>query len=942
MTGVLIYFKIAFIFGSILSLGIWWLLFIKNRSSLRNRIFGLASLMTAIWSIGFFVLTNANSLTIANLSRWFMESGSIFIPALWYHFIFTHLNLNKEHFKRIRLMYIISSFIWVLNLLDLFIPGLFASGMDQKLFFPYYPSAGLGYYLFFIHFAFSAIYTVFYLHRYLKKESGIQKEQIRFILLAAYFGLGGGGMTFLVTFGIEVPPFGIFFFAFYPLVIAYAIVKYRLMNIRLVLTRSILYGVLVAAVASFFALSIVWTGNLIGGNTQTSKTVIYIVDAVLVVIFLDPLKRILAKLTDKIFYKGRIDYQVVLQEAGNIVAREIDLDDLLKKAIGLLSDKLKIQKISVLTPSNKHFKLIASSENKLNDLKISENFIDYLSDHRDFVIVEELMRNLDNFKQENLEYKVLDKFIKEAEKLSVEMVIPVIEKNKLTAIFLFSAKQSGDLYGQDDINFFKVLIPQIATAIEKAKLYEEVQELNVELQAKVEDRTKSLQKANLTLEDRNKFLTTMQVVTNMVSRTLDLKKIYQMIADSIASELGYVGGVLSFIDDEKQILQVGAITNNKLTQQAFQLLSKKPHHYESQLKEDFNFSAKTAVTGKIIFSDKMSDFLSPPVDKDTIAKIQKLLKVKTAVGVPVFSEARIIGVIQFFLPVSRDKITSMDIEMMNALTNQVGIVSRNLKLYENLQGTNLELQEANLRLRELDQAKSEFLSIASHQLRTPISAIKGYLSMMLDGDFGVLPHNFRKIMKDLFESSSRLARLINIFLNVSRIESGRLKLEKHPIQIGDMIDSVIQELSAQASQKKLKLSYKKSRKKIPMIFADSDKLREVVLNLIDNSIKYTLKGSVTASVESDKEKLTFLVTDTGIGIDPGEVKGLFRKFVRGSGVAQIHTGGSGLGIFIAQKIIKEHGGKIWAESEGKEKGSIFKFTLPLYDEKRDGVEEEKK
>ena len=541
------------------------------------------------------------------------------------------------------------------------------------------------------------------------------------------------------------------------------------------------------------------------------------------------------------------------------------------------------------------------------------------------------MRDLDNFKQESLEYKVLDKFIKEAESLKVEMVIPVIEKDKLTAIFLFSAKQSGDLYGQDDINIFKVLIPQIATAIEKSKLYEEVQELNIELQAKVEDRTKSLQEANIALEDRNKFLTTMQVVTNMVSRTLDLKKIYQMIANSISSELGYVGGVLSFINEEKKILQVGAITNNKLTQQAFKLLDKEPHKYESKLKEDFNFSAKTALTGKITFSDKMSDFLAPPVDKDTVEKIQKLLKTKTAVGVPIFSEARIIGVIQFFLPIDRDKITSMDIEMMTAMTNQVGIVSRNLKLYENLQSINLELQEANLRLRELDQSKSEFLSIASHQLRTPISAIKGYLSMMLEGDFGVLPHNFRKIIKDLFESSARLARLVNIFLNVSRIESGRLKLEKHPFQISDMIESVIQELSAQASQKKLKLSYKKSRKKIPMIFVDSDKLREVVLNLIDNSIKYTLKGSVVASIEFDDKELTFLVKDTGIGIDPGEVKGLFRKFVRGSGVAQIHTGGSGLGLFIAQKIIKEHGGKIWAESKGKEKGSTFKFTLPLYD-----------
>jgi len=241
------------------------------------------------------------------------------------------------------------------------------------------------------------------------------------------------------------------------------------------------------------------------------------------------------------------------------------------------------------------------------------------------------------------------------------------------------------------------------------------------------------------------------------------------------------------------------------------------------------------------------------------------------------------------------------------------------------------LQEANMHLRDLDKAKSEFLSIASHQLRTPISAIKGYLSMVLDGDFGKVNPKVKGVMEGLFESASRLARLVNVFLNVSRIESGRLKLEKKPLQINDLIKSVIAELINQAKQKGLVINYKKPAKALPLIFADSDKLREVILNLVDNAIKYTPKGSITISVSHDDKELTFSVKDTGIGIDQKEVKGLFRKFVRGSGVAQIHTGGSGLGLFIAQKIIKEHGGKIWAESEGKGKGSVFQFVVPLYD-----------
>ncbi|MBT6691425.1 hypothetical protein HOB10_03795 [Candidatus Parcubacteria bacterium] len=940
--GIVVYFKIAFILGSILSLGIWWLLFVKNRASLRNRIFGITSLMTAIWSIGFFGLTSANSLISASLSRWFMEAGSIFIPALWYHFIFTHLNLNKEHFKRIRLMYAISAVLWVLNILDLFIPGLFSSGMYQKLFFQYYPGGGLGYYLFFIYFAFVAVYTVFYLHRYLKRRSGMQKEQIRFILLAAYFGFGGGGMTFLVTFGIEIPPFGIFFFAFYPIVIAYAIVKYRLMNIRLLITRSILYAVLVGAVASFFALSVFVVGNTIGGNTQTSKIFTYIITSLIVVVFLEPVKRTWAKVTDKIFYKDKIDYQEVLQEVGLVVAREIDLEKLLQNSIILLAEKLKIKEVSVLVPTNNHFNLLTSSQQGKSNSSLSQEFIDYLHSNKDFVIIEELNRNNDNVQEKKLRCKI-ERFIKEAEMLNAEMVIPVIEQGELTAVFLFTSKSSGDLYGDQDIDFFRVLMPQIATAIEKSKLYEEVEEFNRELQAKVGERTKSLQEVNATLEERNRFLTTMQAVTNMISRTLDLKKVNQMIANSIASELGYVGGILSFIDFEANVLRVGAITDNKANRKLLSLLPQDPHEYETKLEPGFNKGAQTVLLGKINFSDRMSDFLSPPVDKEIMDKIQEEAGVKTMVGVPIFSEAKIIGIIHFLLQVKQKRISSMDIEMMGALTNQVGIVSRNLKLYNNLQKANLDMQEANVRLRELDKAKSEFLSIASHQLRTPISAIKGYLSMIIDGDFGKVSPNITKVIKDLFESASRLARLINILLNVSRIESGRLKLEKKPIQISDMIDSVIVELINQATQKGLKLTYKKPKGNIPKIFADSDKLREVVLNLVDNAIKYTPKGKVEISLEFNKEHMTFMTKDSGIGIDPKEVKSLFRKFVRGSGVAQIHTGGSGLGLFIAQKIIKEHNGKVWAESEGTGKGSTFKFVVPLYDESMlsDGVDEHK-
>jgi signal transduction histidine kinase len=885
----------------------------------------------AMWTMGLFGFLNVNDLTVAlNWARFYYVAAA-FIAYTFLHFaIYFPFKIYKNSllFKFITAipLFIIIYFLYFTNY---HLAEIFWVKWGKSVIL------GKAYIFYTLYFTTYILISFFIWSKKYKLADKNNRLRLKYVFIGTCIPLVFGAFfnLFLPIFNYRYIGVGPLFQILMTIVIFYSIMKFRLMNIRLVLSRSILYAVLVGAIASFFALSVLWVGNLIGGNTMTTKTITYIIDAVVVVIFLDRVKRVWAKLTDRIFYKDKVDYQDVLQKAGNIMTREIDLEKLLQSLTDLLTERLKIKKVFVLVPKNNHFELMASSDVKPSNFSLSANFINYLRATKNLIIIEELIRNIEDTKTKDFDKESVNNFIAEAEALHVEMVIPVVEQERLTAVFLISAKNSGDFYGDDDLKFFNIFIPQIATALEKSKLYEEVQELNRGLQTKVEEKTKNLQETNLTLEERNKFLATMQSITNLITRTMDLKKVDQMIVDSIASELGYVGGILSFLDPVKNVLMVGAITNNANTKKAFALLSQSPLAYATSLREDFNLGARTFLTGQINFSDKMSDFLSPPVKKEEIDKIQEALHIKTAVAVPIFSENKIIGIIHFLLPVARKKLTSMDIEIMTALTNQVGIVSRNLRLYNNLQKANLELQEVNVKLRELDTAKSEFLSIASHQLRTPISAIKGYLSMIIDGDFGKIPTNILKIVKDLFESASRLARLINIFLNVSRIESGRLKLDKRPLQINDLIESVVVELGNQAIQKGLALTYKKPTKKIPLIFADSDKLREVILNLVDNSIKYTLQGKVELGLNFDNQELNFLVKDTGIGLDPQEAKGLFRKFVRGTGVSQIHTGGSGLGLFIAQKIIKEHEGQVWAESKGKGKGSIFQFRLPLYDDK---------
>ena len=256
-------------------------------------------------------------------------------------------------------------------------------------------------------------------------------------------------------------------------------------------------------------------------------------------------------------------------------------------------------------------------------------------------------------------------------------------------------------------------------------------------------------------------------------------------------------------------------------------------------------------------------------------------------------------------------------------------VKKEVEAREKIQALAKELETANEKLKQADLAKSEFLSIAAHQLRTPLTAIKGYISMFLEGDYGKFTDEQTKELESIFRSADRLTRLIDVFLNVSRIETGRLDLKKEPVQYMEIVEAVHRDLAQQAAKKGLKLTIQPPSEPLPLMMLDRDKIHDVTMNLVDNAIKYTPSGWVNIRISRTPSLLTFQVQDSGMGISAADIDKLFQKFTRAEAVTRIHTGGSGLGLFIAKKIVEAHGGRIWVESEGPGKGSIFNYTLPI-------------
>ncbi|HYE59746.1 MAG TPA: ATP-binding protein [Candidatus Kapabacteria bacterium] len=236
------------------------------------------------------------------------------------------------------------------------------------------------------------------------------------------------------------------------------------------------------------------------------------------------------------------------------------------------------------------------------------------------------------------------------------------------------------------------------------------------------------------------------------------------------------------------------------------------------------------------------------------------------------------------------------------------------------------LEKANLRLQELDQQKTEFLSIASHQLRTPLSILKGYIELIRDGAYGKPTKKLVSTLNDMDESNERLVKLVDEFLDISRIEQGRTKFTFSSHAPHEIIDSVVKEIEDRAKDKNLQLVWQSID--VGQVSMDDEKIRHVVFNFIDNAIKYSEKGSIIVLLEKENDGISIRVKDEGLGFNKTDEVNFYQKFYRGENVKGTNVNGTGLGLYVCRKFIEAHRGYVWAKSAGLGKGSEFGFWIP--------------
>ncbi len=240
------------------------------------------------------------------------------------------------------------------------------------------------------------------------------------------------------------------------------------------------------------------------------------------------------------------------------------------------------------------------------------------------------------------------------------------------------------------------------------------------------------------------------------------------------------------------------------------------------------------------------------------------------------------------------------------------------------------LKVANERLTELDKLKSQFLSIASHDLRAPLTTIRNFMSLLLEKAFGPLPQAAEEGARQVFERATQMAKSVDNYLNVSRIEQGRMKYDFVKTDLVKIVKDTVDLFKTNAAQRGVSLNFSISNTltEIP-VTADIGKLQEVFNNLIDNSIKYTPKGSIIVSIEKGTSTAKVSIKDTGIGMPKEVIDKLFQLFSTAEDSRKTNITSTGVGLYIAKSHIDAHKGKVWAESEGKGKGSTFLVELPI-------------
>lgn len=440
-------------------------------------------------------------------------------------------------------------------------------------------------------------------------------------------------------------------------------------------------------------------------------------------------------------------------------------------------------------------------------------------------------------------------------------------------------------------------------------------------------------KFKLELDNRYKTLLSFHRIYQLILENLDYNAMIQKIADIIPNEISFATGVLSILDEKRGVLKRVAASQTKQATDAIKFINTLSVPFEKieiPITDPNNIMAKAIREKKQFITADIYDVLGPILPREETEQVQKILGTKTTFAFPIFVKSQPIGVFLASTKKHYHELSSYELEVMETLVNLIGLALQDAKIYTYSKNTSKQLEQANLRLEQLDQLKDDFVSVASHELRTPMTAIRSYVWMALHRSDIPLSQKLERYLYRTLISTERLINLVSDMLNVSRIESGKIEINPKSFNVVELVTEVMEEVKVKADEKRLQLVVLEH--KVPPVFADSDKVHQILLNLIGNSLKFDYPGGlITVDFFTDGKMVEVSVKDNGSGISKEDLGKLFHKFARlDNSYTSISTsGGTGLGLYISKNLVEMMHGKVWVESEGENRGATFTFSLPI-------------
>ncbi|MFC1711705.1 sensor histidine kinase [Patescibacteria group bacterium] len=414
-------------------------------------------------------------------------------------------------------------------------------------------------------------------------------------------------------------------------------------------------------------------------------------------------------------------------------------------------------------------------------------------------------------------------------------------------------------------------------------------------------------------------------VNKVILTSLDFEKLSTEVVNVVLQELDYMNMgyricVLTLIDKKERIVRRVSFSPTPEALEILKSAKVRFHEIKIPLKEKENLLVKVINEQKVYVTHDLSDVFYPEKTREVWRSLQQKVGIKTSLVFPLIIRGESLGAMIFSLSKTEKKISDYEKAILEGFTDAVAVSLENASLYR-------KLKKTNKRLEEVSALKDEFVSLTSHELRTPLTAVAGSLSTILEGYAGKINTQVKEFVEGALNESNRLIRLVNNLLNISRIEAGRLKFEINTFNLSDTVKEVVEGLKAQAKEKNLKLVF--GGKDKLTVKADQDKIREIIINLLGNAIKFTDKGGVAISFWKHTDMAVLSIEDTGRGVEIKDQAKLFKKFERVDGAdGAKKKGGTGLGLYICKNLLQGMGGEIWLKSiHGK--GSTFYFILPL-------------